>query len=124
MPNVLFASHSWCHTCPRASSAMCYTCSRASCASYLTSSRALRVLRTLVPHLSFALCFLVLLVLRAVCALLLLIPHLLQVFQACHFHMHLMSCSFHALCLLCFCCLSFLCFLHPGLRLMIVICHF
>ena len=34
---------------------------------------------------------------------------------------HLMSCSFHALCLLCFLCFSYLYFLQPGLRSIIVI---
>lgn len=60
----------------------CPKCSRASRASYL-SVRVSRVLRTLlVPHVSYALRFPVLLVPRVVRALLLLISHLLQVLQA------------------------------------------
>ena len=60
----------------------CPKCSHASRASYL-SARVSRVLRTLlVPHVSYALRFPVLLVPRVVRALLLLISHLLQVLQA------------------------------------------
>ena len=51
-------------------------------------------------------------------------PHLLQVFQPEHTHIHLMFSSFHVLWLLCSCCLSYLNFLQPELRLIIVICHF
>ena len=102
-PTCFLATSVSCHTCSRASRVLCHTCplswraswhtcsralrsscptfSRASRAPYLICSRTLRVLRTLAPHLSWALRFLLLLVPRAVCALLLLISHLLQVFQ-------------------------------------------
>ena len=100
---------------PRASHASCLTCSRAVCASYPKCSRASRVclgtyvpscLTCLVPHVR-----------RALHTLVVLLPHLLQVFQ-------LMSHSFHVWCLLCFWCFSYLSFLQFGLRLIIVICHF
>ena len=47
-----------------------------------TCSRVLRVLGTLVPHVSCALCFLVLFVPCAVRSFLVIVPHLLQLFQA------------------------------------------
>ena len=107
MPHVLS-----CPTCIRASRALCLTCPcvlwpTCSCAlrvSHFTGSRVLRaswptssfvsralcltcsraslVWRTFVPQVSCGLRFLVVLVFRAILLLLLVIPHLLQVFQA------------------------------------------
>ena len=113
-----------CTTCPRALSALCLTClvpymSFALPASCKTYSRVSRVIGALVPQMSFALRVLGLLVPWTLRALLLLIQHLLQVFQPYHTLIHHMSCSFHALCLLCFCCFSCLRFLQSGLRLII-----
>ena len=84
-------------------------------------SRVSRVLRALVPHVSCALRVLGLLVPRTIRALVLLVPHLLQVFQALHALMHLLPCSFHALCLLYFRCFRYLNFLQSRLRLINVI---
>ena len=82
--------------------------------------RTLR-LRVLVPDVSCALLVLGLLLPRALRALVLLVPDLLQVFQTQHALMHLMSYSFQALCFLCFWCFRYLSFLQPGLTLIIVI---
>lgn len=78
---------------PRAWRASCLKCSscltclmpyvlRVSRALYFTCSCASRVSRTLIPHVSLALGFLLLIVLRGVRVLLLLSPLLFQVFQA------------------------------------------
>ena len=83
----------------------------------------LRTSRALVLHVFFAFCFLMLFVSRAVRAFLLLIPHLLQVFQAEQTHMHLVSRNFLVLLLLRFWCLSYVSFLQPGLRLIISPIH-
>ena len=83
----------------------------------------LRTSRALVLQVFFALCFLVLFVSRAVRAFLLLIPHLLQVFQAEQTRMHLVSRNFLVLLLLRFWCLGYLSFLQPGLRLIISPIH-
>ena len=84
--------------------------------------RALRALLcSTCSHVSYALRVLELLVSRTLRALVLLVSHLLQVFQAKRTLMPLISCSFHALCLLYVCCFSYLCCLQSGLRLIIVI---
>ena len=79
-----------------------------SCLTYLVSHMFwcfTCLIHALVPHVSCALHVLEPLVPRTVRALVLLIVQLLQVFQTEHALMHLMSCSFHALRLLCFSCL-------------------
>ena len=113
----------WCPTCSRVLRAPVPHVPYMPCAlrsSCQASSRVSRVLRALVPHLSCVLRVLGLLVPWTLRALLLLVPDLLQVFQAYHALMHLISCSFHTLCLLCFGYFSYLRFLQSVLKLIIV----
>ena len=91
---MLDVSLALCASCPTyslASRVSCFTCSRASC--------VLRVLVPLLPHVSCALRVLMLLVHRALRALVLLIPHLCQVLQ--HAHMHIKSRSLIMSCGIC-----------------------
>ena len=101
---------------PRTLSAFVPQASRALRASFHTFSRVSHVLRALLNHLSCAFHVLGLLIPRTLRDLVRIVPHLLQVFYACHALTLLMRCSFHALCLLGFRSFSYLSFLKDDLR--------
>ena len=143
VPMCSRASRALCPTCFRVLRAACLTCS---CVSHTSCPTCSRAVHALVPHVpcalrAFCLTCLVSNVLSCVtylrcsctsCVFCLacigagsnstfsfaLRPSLALGVSKC---MHLMSSSFHASCLLCFCCFSRLNFQQPGLRLIIVI---